>query len=142
MVDTDKLPPSRLLPYKTEENLHVRSPHHQRSELWCISEKGSFMCRKVARKCTSSKSGIKLIKLKWDDMSFCEAADGLESALPATAGATACPPGALCCAVVGNGLGDLPFGVRGILRSSSKSWPVQIPMDFMQVLSSNIYIYI
>lgn len=105
-----------------------------------MSEKGSFMYRKVARKCTSSKSGIKLIKLKWDDMSFCEAADGLESALPATAGATACPPGALCCSVVGNGLGDLPFGVRGILRSSSKSWPAQIPMDFMQVLSSNIYI--
>lgn len=105
-----------------------------------MREKGSFMCRKVARKCKSSKSGIKLIKLKRDDMSFSEAADGLETALPATAGATACPPpGALCCSVVGNGFGDLPFGVRGMLRSSSISWPAQVQMDFMQVLSSNLY---
>lgn len=39
-----------------------------------------------------------------------------EGVLPATAGATAWPLGALCCSVVGNGLGELllPDGV---------SWP-------------------
>lgn len=39
-----------------------------------------------------------------------DAAEGSAGALPATAGATACPLGALCCSFVGNGLTDASFG--------------------------------
>jgi hypothetical protein len=50
-------------------------------------------------------------------MSRLEAAEGLEGALPATAGATAWPPGVLCCSFVGNGFDGVPFGgeLMGIL---------------------------
>lgn len=39
-----------------------------------------------------------------------EAADGLEEAFTATAGATAWPPGVLCCSFVGNGFDGVPLG--------------------------------
>lgn len=50
-----------------------------------------------------------------------DAADAFGGALPATAGAN--PPGVLCCSVVGNGIGGVPFGegVRGILLASPRS---------------------
>ena len=50
------------------------------------------------------------------------AADGLEGALPAMAGATACPPGALCCSLAGNGFGGVSFaGAMGISLSLLRS---------------------
>ena len=50
------------------------------------------------------------------------AADGLEGALPATAGATACPPETLCCSLAGNGFGGVSFeGARGIFFSLLRS---------------------
>lgn len=59
-------------------------------------------------------------------MSWVEAVDGLEGALPATAGPTACPPGLLCSWFAGNGLDGVPGpGVRGDFVISFRSWPGQ-----------------
>lgn len=69
-----------------------------------------------------SSSGNNLSKQNLEAMSRLEAADGLEGALPATAGATACPPGLLCCSLVGNGFNGVPLGeARGILLPSLRS---------------------
>lgn len=64
-----------------------------------------------------------LNKQNLDDICRLDAADAFGGALPATAGAN--PPGVLCCSVVGNGIGGVPFGegVRGILLASPISWP-------------------
>lgn len=51
-----------------------------------------------------------LNKQSGNDWSRVEAAEGFEGAFPATAGDTACPPGAFCCSFAGNGFGVLPFG--------------------------------
>lgn len=58
------------------------------------------------------------------------ATDGLEGALPARAGATARPPGLLCCSLVGNGFDGVSLGERDILLPSAKSWPEKESWEF------------
>lgn len=64
------------------------------------------------------------------------AADAEVGALPATAGATACPWVELCCSFVGSGFEGLPFGERGMLSSSLRSWPAISDKHLVILLSS------
>lgn len=56
-------------------------------------------------------------------------------ALPATAGATACPCGELSCSFMGSGFGGLAFGERGMLSPYSRSWPAMSDNHFVTLLS-------
>ena len=72
------------------------------------------------RTCKRTSSGSNFKTPNCDDTRRVAATEGLEGALPATAGATARPPGVLCCSLVGNGFG-VPLGERDILLPSAKS---------------------
>ena len=62
-------------------------------------------------------------------------------ALTATAGDTACPPGVLCCSLVGSGFRGVPDGVSGKVLPSSSPPPAHIELIAGHIKSSHMLGY-